>query len=413
LIAAQRRESVRERIFSLFGKRKPFRGNERNDRADMKLKWVNQEDLAIRTTPTVRREEYLDMMTFRRGGVMFREFMGPMVGLKEQWLAEGASEAELDFSAFEYRYAEDGYIPVSTHFLGGEATRVLEDTPEYLLFRDRMGRTMKMAKGVATLPLPMDHPVKSMDDWLRLKPHYEYSPRRFSEGWRQVAQSHLDTGRTTCMRLPGGFDEPRQLLGEERLCMAFYDQPELIHDILDTIATQALRTIEEVCRAVQVDQLFVHEDMAGRTGPMIGPDTVRQFIVPYYRRVWDMMQSHGTQVLLQDSDGDMGPLIEPFLEAGVNAMFPNEPSAGMDIVALRERYGERLALCGGLDKHVIARGPEAIDRELEYKLPPMIRTGGCVLGLDHRIPPGSPLENYRYYMRRVWEIIARETEPAS
>jgi uroporphyrinogen decarboxylase len=86
-----------------------------------------------------------------------------------------------------------------------------------------------------------------------------------------------------------------------------------------------------------------------------------------------------------------------------------EPAANMDIVKIREKYGTRLAFCGGIDKHVIRRSKEDIVAELEYKIPPMIATGGCVLALDHRIPNGTPLENYRFYIKKVWEIIDRET----
>jgi uroporphyrinogen-III decarboxylase len=154
-----------------------------------------------------------------------------------------------------------------------------------------------------------------------------------------------------------------------------------------------------------VDILSVHEDMAGRNGPMVGPAHVREFIAPYYRRVWDMLADRGARLFDQDSDGNMNPVLDAFLEAGVNCMHPMEPAAGMDIVAIRERYGTRLAFYGGLDKHVIRRSREEIDAELQYKLPPMVATGGCVLGLDHRIPNGTPLENYQYYIRRVWEML--------
>jgi len=35
----------------------------------------------------------------------------------------------------------------------------------------------------------------------------------------------------------------------------------------------------------------------------------------------------------------------------------------------------------------------------------MLATGGCLMGLDHRIPNGTPIANYRYYIRKVWEIL--------
>ncbi|OQB00983.1 MAG: hypothetical protein BWY25_01476 [Chloroflexi bacterium ADurb.Bin222] len=38
----------------------------------------------------------------------------------------------------------------------------------------------------------------------------------------------------------------------------------------------------------------------------------------------------------------------------------------------------------------------------------MVRAGGCVLSLDHRIPNGTPIELYRFYHAKAWEIIERE-----
>ena len=82
-----------------------------------------------------------------------------------------------------------------------------------------------------------------------------------------------------------------------------------------------------------------------------------------------------------------------------------EPAAGVDVVKIREQYGNRLAFYGGIDKHVLRRSKEEIIAELEYKIPPLVATGGCVIALDHRIPNGTPLENYRFYLQKAWEIM--------
>jgi uroporphyrinogen-III decarboxylase len=301
------------------------------------------------------------------------------------------------------------YLYVNTGRNGGYPEQVLEETGSHKTWRDGLGRTMKLPKGKASLPMPMDFPVKNMDDWLKIKPWYEFSESRFGDGWLSAAKRHREEGKVMVASIPGGFDEPRQLLGEEALCYAYYEQPELIHDILRTIGDTAYRVLERVSAAVPVDRLDVHEDMAGRTGPLAGPDQVREFIAPYYRKVWDLLHDRGTRLFDQDSDGDMNAVIEPFLEAGVNCMHPMEPAANMDIVKIRERYGRRLAMCGGIDKHVIRRSREDIVNELEYKIPPMVGSGGCVLALDHRIPNATPLGNYVFYVEKTWEILERES----
>lgn len=366
--------------------------------------------LAVSIRCEVRREEYLDYMTFRSNErPLFTELFGPLIGLKEEWAEQGASAEELNLSAFRYRCPMRGYIPVNTGWIGDRAQELVEETEEYRIIRDHLGRRMKLIKGYATLPLPLDYPVKTMDDWLRIKHHYEFSEQRLAADWERVAREHLKDGRATVVSIPGGFDEPRQLMGEEALCVAFYEQPELVHDILSTIGDTAKRVLDRVSATVQVDELSVHEDLAGKSGPLVGPRQVEEFIKPYYRKIWDMLADRGARLFSQDSDGNIEHVIPAFLDAGLNVMYPMEPAAGMDIVKLRKTYGKRLAFWGGIDKHVLRRTKEDITAELEYKVPPMVRTGGCVLSLDHRIPNGTPLENYRFYISKVWEIIERES----
>jgi uroporphyrinogen-III decarboxylase len=373
----------------------------------MQLKWATHADLAIKKKPAVRREEYLDHMTFRANErPLFTEIFGPIVGLKEEWEAQGATPEELDFSAFRFRCEDRGRIPVTTGRLGGLPPEVIEETEDYILSRDNLGRTMKLHKGAATLPLPLNYPVANMDDWLKIKPWYQFSDARFGKDWEAIAHRHLQAEKVVCANIPGGFDEPRQLMGEEALCIAYYEQPELIHDILNTLGETALKVLDRVSAAVQIDMLTVHEDMAGKSGALAGPKQIREFIAPYYRRIWDLLSERGARLFDQDSDGDMNGVIPAFLEAGINCMHPMEPAAGMDIVPIREHYGNRLAFYGGIDKHVLRKSRQEIVAELEYKIPPMVATGGCVLALDHRIPNGTPLENYRFYIRKVWEILA-------
>jgi hypothetical protein len=361
-----------------------------------------------RTLEEVRREEYLDHMTFRANRrPLFTELFGPLVGLKEEWAAQGAGPGELDFSAFRYRDARLGGVPVNCGWMGGRE-RILEETPEHILAVDRMGRRVRLIKASASLPHPLDYPVRTPADWLRVKHHYEFSEERFAPGWEKVAREHLAAGRVLAVSIPGGFNEPRELMGEEGLCLAYYEQPDMVRDILDTLGETAYRVLDRVSKAVPVDQLLLHEDLAGKSGPMAGPRQVREFLAPYYRRIWDLLRSRGARLFDVDSDGDIRAILPDLLEAGVNVLHPMEPAAGMDIVEVRAEFGPRLAMRGGIDKHVLRRSRREILAELEYKIPPMVRSGACVLGLDHRIPAGTPLANYRFYVEKVWEILDRQ-----
>ena len=375
-----------------------------------KRRWLTHADMAIDTRPSVRRDEYLDHMTFQGSArPLFTELFGPLIGLKEEWVDQGATEAELDFTAFQFRAPRVAHLPVNTGWLGPDRYQPIEETDEHELYRDTLGRLMKLPKGFATIALPLEYPVKTMDDWLGMKGEFEFSDERLAADWRKAAADHLAASCAIMVNMPGAFAAPRDLMGDEAVCLAYYDQPELIHDMIDTFSDTACRVLDVVSRDVQIDILFVHEDMAGKSGPLAGPDHVHEWFAPDYRKVWDMLSDRGARLFQQDSDGDMRPVIDAFCDAGVNAMFPCEPAAGMDIVALRKQYGRRLAFSGGIDKHVLRGTQDQIVAELEYKIPPMVATGGCVLALDHRIPNGTPLANYRFYIAKAWEIIDRET----
>jgi hypothetical protein len=352
------------------------------------------------------REHYLDWMTF--GGQwkrpMFCELFGPLIGLDEEWRAQGATEDEINMTAFDWDY-------VPTIGCGGHAgpkrlpTVTLSEDDENLIQRDYLGRTVQLCKKTATIALPLDFPVKTMDDWLAIKPRFVFTDDRID--WQHVekARAAQADGAMVVSGIPGAFDMIRELMGEENGCLAYYDQPELVEDVLQTIGDTCVAVYERLTEKLTIDQLSVHEDFAGRSGPLAGPSQIGRFFEPYYRRVWDLLRSRGTRIFEQDTDGNVNSVIVPLLDAGLTAMHPMEPAAGMDIVQLRAKYGRKLAMKGGIDKHVLRQGRDAIRRELEYKMQPMMREGGMVFGLDHRIPNGTPLADYRYYVDLGREIL--------
>jgi hypothetical protein len=361
----------------------------------------------------ILREQYLDYMTYRHvERPLFVELFGPLVGLEEEWRAQGASEDEIDLTAFGFDRVRRHGVRANTGMRGGFEEVLLEETPDYVIRRDVYGRTVKMFKTASTIAHPLDFPVHDMDSWLEVKHWYTYSEGRFAPGWAEAARQAREDGALIVVGMPGGFDTPRQLMGEAGACMAYYDQPELIHDILDTVGETAERVLDRVSREVQIDQLSVHEDLAGKSGSLVGPKQIEGFIQPYYRRIWDMLSARGVQIFQQDSDGNVNAVIPAFLDAGLTCMFPMEPAAGMDVVQLRKTYGQRLAMLGGIDKHVLRQDRAAIRAELEYKLQPVMRQGGMVFGLDHRIPNGTPLAHYRYYVRTAREMLGLDPNPA-
>jgi len=352
------------------------------------------------------RHAYLDLLTF--GPVereMFVELFGPLVGVEEEWRRQGAREGELTLEDFDWDFVETtGCGGIIGAFPRAEPT-VVEETAEYRVERDYLGRTVKLFTSVATISLPLDFPVQTREDWERLKPLFAFRDDRVDRDAVEEARRLQAEDGLVVASIPGAFDTARELMGDERACLSYYDQPEMMRDILETLTDTATRVLERVGERLAIDQVSVSEDLAGKSGPLVGPSQVDEFFRPYYRAVWETASARGARIFQIDSDGNFAAIIPSLLACGISAMYPMEPAAGMDVVALRKAYGKRFAMLGGIDKHVLRRTRADIDRELAYKMQPLMRQGGTVFGLDHRIPNGTPLENYRYYVDRGREIL--------
>jgi uroporphyrinogen decarboxylase len=271
-----------------------------------------------------------------------------------------------------------------------------------------MGIVSKQRQDGASRPYYIEWPVRDRDSWERLKAE-RFRPdlaARLPADWPWLVEEYRH--RTYPLAIASGycgfFGSLRALLGEERLLYAYYDEHDLLHDILDYLCDFWIDLYTRALEQVQADSAEFWEDMAYRNGPLISPALFRQFMLPRYQRLIGALRQSGVTNFCVDTDGDCRQLIPLFLEAGMTAMLPFEVQAGMDIVEVRRHY-PHLQIYGGLDKRALAQDAAAIDRELE-KTATLLRQGGYIPMADHLIPPDVPWANFVYYRRRLAELAA-------
>jgi len=143
--------------------------------------------------------------------------------------------------------------------------------------------------------------------------------------------------------------------------------------------------------------------MCFNNGPIISPEMFRQFLTPNYKRITDFLKENGVDIVYTDCDGNINDVIEPWLEGGVNTMFPVEVRAGSDPVAIRETYGKDILILGGVDKHALIQGKPAIKKYLE-RIQPYVEEGGFIPHVDHRCPPNVTFDDYVYYLHLKREM---------
>jgi uroporphyrinogen decarboxylase len=197
-------------------------------------------------------------------------------------------------------------------------------------------------------------------------------------------------------RWGGFFGSLRNMLGLEGLCRAFYDDPAMVERMMEERADAVIRITEEVMKYTRIDAFWYWEDMAYNHASLVDPKMYRAFAFKHYRRVNDWLRQKGIRHIGLDSDGNISELIPIWVDAGVTHLWPFEVQSGMDVLAVRKRYGRSLALMGGIDKRALTHGKAEIHREID-RVMPLVEEGGYIPELDHSVPPNISWPNFIEY----------------
>jgi uroporphyrinogen decarboxylase len=285
---------------------------------------------------------------------------------------------------------------------------VLRDDGDQEVVQLGDGTRVRRHKTMSSIPEHVGHLLTGRASWeAHYKPRLDPdSPQRYPANWDAFDAVAGNPDRAHVLILPGGslYGWLRNWMGVEGVSLLVYDDPALFEEIVDTIAATVATVLERVlARGGRFDACLLSEDMAYNHGPLISPAHFRRFLSKRYRRITDVLRRGGVETIIVDSDGRLDELIPLWLDAGVNTVLPFEiGTTGADPVAYRKQFGRSLRIIGGVDKRVLARSPEAVDRELD-RLSPLVEDGGYIPTCDHKVPPDVPLANYRYYVDRCRE----------
>lgn len=332
----------------------------------------------------------------------------------EQGLPRDANLAEV------FQYDPPGSIGLGqlgwceAAFVPAFEVKVVEDRGDYEVVQDYAGRHVLYFKGRRDgfMPEYLDHPVKDMRSWetnvrWRLDPA---SPERYADLEQRMAWARREAakGMMISQGLIGGYMYLRSLIGPADLLYAFMDQPELIHACMQAWFELADAVIARHQEYVTLDEIFFAEDICYNHGLLISPAMMREFLFPYYQQLISNVRARQLDrqrklYIHIDTDGDARPAIPVYQEIGINVMSPFEVAAGCDVVEIGRQYPE-LVLFGGIDKRVLAKTKDDIDRMVERILPAMRERGGYIPTCDHGVPEEVPLENYLHYRKRCVEL---------
>lgn len=289
--------------------------------------------------------------------------------------------------------------------------KVISREGDHEIIQDAAGRLIKVYHGRrhGFMPTYLKHAVTNMADWEALAPRLDPGN---AERWvglvEKVREQRVMADERKAMvnqLIIGGYMYLRALCGPEDLMYIFADDPQVIHAAMQGWLALADAALSQVQAEIEIDEIYMAEDICYNHGLLISPEWMREFLLPYYQQlVGNARGRQKSKIHLHiDTDGDCRPAIPVYNEIGMTRMSPFEVASGCDVVEIAKQYPE-LIMSGGIDKRILAAGKDEIEAHLQHIIPFMVERGGYYPTCDHGVPDDVSFENYCYYRRRVCEI---------
>jgi uroporphyrinogen decarboxylase len=299
-------------------------------------------------------------------------------------------------------------------YFESEVVKVNDDGSRHL--RQADGVIVLQKDEAGSIPTEIDHLLKDRKSWEEhYLPRLQFSPERIEKSRVNTGEKFLqfdeggldylkDAGKDTMIGLFCGslFGRIRNWVGVEEISYLYMDDETLYTEIIDTVGELEFKCAEYALKTgAKFDFGHFWEDICFKNGPLVVPSIFDEKVGPHYKRITELLNSYGINIVSLDCDGMIDALIPTWFNNGVNTMFPIEVGTwDANIKPWREKYGKELRGVGGMNKTVFAFDKAAIDAEIE-RLKSLVELGGYIPCPDHRIAPDAKWELVQYYCDKM------------
>ncbi len=355
-------------------------------------------------------------------------FGGPRAATFAAWRKQGLSEQQL--AGWHALTGADDFTGIGKVYCGPVPPFeevVIEERGNYRIWRDHWG-----VKRLDAINQPTDgfvtrsyieHFVKTPADWEQMKTHFDpHSPERTGPGgdgapltdlnpnrYRHVSDARLwpdvidecnSSRHPVLLTVPCLYWTLRDMCGFEGLSMMFYDQPALVHEMMEYWLWFLMDLLEQPLSHIKVDTVTLNEDMAYKGQAMLSPAHMREFMLPRYERLYEFFKDHGVDIVEMDSDGYNGQIIPVMHPSGIDAIQPIEIAAGNDPETFLRDY-PKLFIRGGIDKRELRFDKQRARAEVVKRYRTARDYGRYIPSVDHGVPPDIPLRTFLYMVELI------------
>ena len=223
---------------------------------------------------------------------------------------------------------------------------------------------------------------------------------------RALGKSHFIVGRTSIeLRdaapvmgrgpVDGSFPEAYGglMMDMTDFSLRLLQEPAFLKRLLSAATDHAIEVALALVRA-GVNAIVLDIDYCHQTGPWISPRHFEEIVFPLLKRQVEAIHQAGAFVI-KHTDGRTWAILDLLLRAGIDGLHGIQPSAGMDLAALRERCGPRVTLLGAMEGPMLINNrPDEIRDLVRHQIRAAGRQGGFVLSSGNSIQLGVPPQNY-------------------
>lgn len=278
---------------------------------------------------------------------------------------------------------------------------IIEEDEETVLKKDGNGAFLRVHKLHNATPEHVDFSVKERVAWEEeIKPRLTPDRARINfQAYSKAKKEAAAAKRFFCWGGVNVFELMHPVCGHEYMLMGMAMDPDWVKDMVNTYAELIINLMEILfAECGQPDGVWFYEDMGFKDRPFMSPDMYREIVQPGHQKTIDYLHSLGLPVIMH-SCGFVEPLLPGMIEAGIDCLQVIEVKAGMDLLRIHRNFGDKIALCGGMDaRNLVANDRDAIRAELNQKIPVVKNGFGYILHSDHSIPDTCNYETYRFFV---------------
>jgi len=221
----------------------------------------------------------------------------------------------------------------------------------------------------------------------------------------EYINSHLPEGLGMITCHGGGiYEHLSWIMSYEGLCMALFDAPDLVKAVADRIGGLLTKFYAHLLDLDGVIAIFQGDDMGFKTGTLLSPDALRAYCLPWQKRFASMAHESGRPYFLHSCGNLLSIMDELIDDVKIDGKHSFE-NAIIPVQEFQKRFGDRIAVLGGLDINILTRAtPSEIRREVGKLMEECGARGRYAVGSGNSVPSYIPVENY---LAMVEEAVTR------